>query len=67
MAISMPSVGDEYFVSRSPYLSFALTPDGKRVAVFPMPEASADDKGPAQVTFLQNVVDELPQRVPAGH
>jgi len=32
-----------------------------------MPEASADDKGPAQVTFLQNFVDELPRRVPAGH
>ncbi len=48
-------------------MSFALAPDGKRGAVFRMPEASAGDKGPAHVTFLQNFFDELPRRVPAGH
>lgn len=29
-----------------------LAPDGKRFAVFPMPEAATEDKGAAHVTFL---------------
>lgn len=32
------------------YLSYALAPDGKRVAVFPLPEATAEDKGAAHGT-----------------
>jgi hypothetical protein len=62
VAISLRSVvGDAHFVSRSPYMSLVLAPDGKRVAVFPMPEASADDKGQGSgpVTVLQNFFDEL--------
>jgi hypothetical protein len=47
-------------------LNFALAPDGKRVAVFPMPEASAENKGPAHVTFLLNFFDELRRRAPVG-
>jgi hypothetical protein len=47
-------------------LPFALAPDGKRFAVIPMPEATAEDKGPAHVTFLLNFFDELRRRVPAG-
>jgi len=38
-------------VSRSPYMSLALAPGGKRVAAFRMPEASSRDEGPAHVTF----------------
>jgi hypothetical protein len=46
-------------------LSFAIAPDGKRFAVFPVPEATAQDKGAAHVTFLLNFFDELRRRVPA--
>jgi Tol biopolymer transport system component len=48
------------------YSPFALAPDGKHFAVTPAPEAAAQDKGPAHVTFLQNFFDELRRRVPAG-
>jgi serine/threonine-protein kinase len=43
-----------------------LAPDGKRFAVFPLPEASAEDKGAVHVTFLLNFFDELRRRAPAG-
>jgi Tol biopolymer transport system component len=45
-------------------LSFAIAPDGKRIAMFPLPEGTADDKGPAHVTFLLNFFDELRRKVP---
>jgi hypothetical protein len=45
-------------------LRFALAPDGKRFAVFPMPEATAR---PAHVTFLLNFFDELAGKVPTGN
>jgi len=48
------------------YLNFALAPDGKRFAVFPLPEATAEEKGAGHVTFLLNFFDELRRRVPAG-
>jgi serine/threonine-protein kinase len=48
------------------FLSYALAPDGKRFAVFPMPEASAEEKGAAHVTFLLNFFDELRRKVPVG-
>ena len=51
VVISLPRVDDAHFVSRLPCLGFGLDQGGKRVGV-PMPEASADDKGRAQVTFL---------------
>ena len=41
-----------------------LAPDGKRFAVFPLPEATAEDKGPIHVTFLLNFFDELRRRLP---
>ena len=47
------------------YLSFAIAPDGKRIAVFPMPEPTTEDKGPGHVTFLLNFFDELRRRVPS--
>ena len=46
--------------------NLALAPDGKRFAVFPMPEAAGPDKGSVHVTFLQNFLDELRRRIPAG-
>jgi Tol biopolymer transport system component/predicted Ser/Thr protein kinase len=47
-------------------LNLALHPDGKRFAVFPMPEAAGGEKGPVHATFLLNFFDELRWRVPAG-
>jgi hypothetical protein len=43
-----------------------LAPDGKRFAVLAMPEAAGPEKGSVHVTFLQNFVDELRRRIPAG-
>jgi hypothetical protein len=47
-------------------LSFAIARDGKRIAMFPLPEATAEAKGPAHVTFLLNFFDELRRKVLAG-
>jgi len=41
-----------------------LAPDGKRFAVFPLPEANGEGKGFVHVTFLFNFFDELRRRVP---
>jgi serine/threonine-protein kinase len=46
--------------------NLALAPDGKRFAVFPMPEAAGPDKGSVHVTFLLNFLDELRRRISAG-
>jgi hypothetical protein len=46
-------------------VNFALHPDGKRFAIFPMPEAPMADKGSVHVTFLLNFFDELRRRIPA--
>ena len=46
-------------------LRYGLAPD-VRVAVFPLPEATAEDTGAAHVTFLQNFFDELRRKVPLG-
>jgi serine/threonine-protein kinase len=44
-------------------LNLALHPDGKRFAVFPMPE-TRDEQGSLHATFLLNFFDELRRRVP---
>jgi Tol biopolymer transport system component len=44
--------------------NLALAPDGKRFAVFPMPEAAGPEKGSVRVTFLLNFADELRRRLP---
>ena len=36
-----------------------LSPDGKRFAVFPRPEAADEQKGSVHVTVLLNFFDEL--------
>ena len=41
-----------------------LAPDGKRFAVFALPEAAPGAKGLVHVTFLQNFFDELRRRIP---
>ena len=41
-----------------------LAPDGKRFAVFSLPEAAGEQKGAVHVTFLLNFFDELRRRVP---
>ena len=50
-----------YFPSVS---NLDLAPDGKRFAVFPMPEAAQGEKGSVHVTFLQNFFDDLKRRLP---
>ena len=55
--------GDSFVPSNA---NLALAPDGKRFAVFPMPEATGPGKGTVHVSFLQNFVDELKRRIPAG-
>ena len=47
-------------------LNLALAPDGKRFAVFPMPESDRAEKGSVHVTFLLNFFDELRRRIPGG-
>ena len=39
--------------------NLTLAPDGKRFAVFPIPEAAGPEKGSVHVTFLLNFFDEL--------
>jgi len=48
------------------FLSYNVAPDGKRFAVFPMPEAAAEDKGAPHVTFLLNFFDDLRRKVPVS-
>jgi len=43
-----------------------LAPDGKRFAVFPLPEAKDEGKGSVHVTFLLNFFDELRRRAPVS-
>ena len=47
-------------------LPYALHPDGKRFAVFPVPAPSPEEKGNAHVTMLLNFGDELRRRVAEG-
>ena len=45
--------------------NFDLSPDGKRVVMFPHPTAE-QSQGPVHVTFLLNFFDEVRRRVPTG-
>ena len=47
-------------------MNLDLAPDGKRFAVFPMPQEKAGENGPVRITFLLNFIDELRRRVPSG-
>jgi serine/threonine-protein kinase len=46
--------------------NFALAPDGKRFAVFPLPEPMRGENGTVRVTILLNFFDELRRRMPVG-
>jgi eukaryotic-like serine/threonine-protein kinase len=61
-----PHAWSDRQIRKVPGLNFALAPDGKYIAVLPLPEAAAEDVGPAHVTFLLNFFDELWRRVPTG-
>jgi len=50
--------------SMSSTLNFVLDPNGKRFAVFPMPESTTEDECAAHVTFLLNFYDELRRKAP---
>jgi serine/threonine-protein kinase len=41
-----------------------ITPDGKRFAVFTLPETAPGAKGSVHVTMLENFFDELKRRIP---
>jgi eukaryotic-like serine/threonine-protein kinase len=45
--------------------SLDLSPDGRRFAVLPQPNSTADDKRSMHVTFLLNFFDEVRRRIPA--
>ena len=48
------------------FLNLDLAPDGKRFAVFPMPEDKRGEKVSVHLTFLLNLFDELKRRLPPG-
>jgi hypothetical protein len=52
-------------VEEEPGLHYDLAPDGKRFAIT-LPEARIEQKTDTRVTFLQNFLDELTRRAPAG-
>jgi Tol biopolymer transport system component len=60
-----PRVWSETQIFSPGFGNLALAPDGKRFAVFPMPEGAGLDKGSVHVTFLQNFLDELRRQIPA--
>ena len=45
-------------ISNARFDNLALAPDGKRFAVFPMPEAAGLEKGSVHVTFLLKFLDQ---------
>jgi serine/threonine-protein kinase len=47
-------------------LHYDLAPDGKRFAIFPNLNASAEEKGDVHMTFLLNFFDELRRRAPVS-
>ena len=47
-------------------LNYDLAPDGKRFAVIPNLNTSAEEEGAVHMTFLLNFFDELRRRVPAS-
>jgi serine/threonine-protein kinase len=76
MAADYVSTGDSFSASKprvwaslpmldtSGNVNLDVTPDGKRFAVFPAPDATESTKGSIHVTFLLNFLDELRRKVP---
>ena len=44
--------------------SYDLSPDGKRIAAFPRPDAVVESANTPHVTFLFNLADELKRKLP---
>ncbi len=61
-----PRVWSEKQIFNPGNSNLALAPDGKRFAVFPLPEAAGTEKGSVHVVFLQNFLDELKRRIPGA-
>jgi serine/threonine-protein kinase len=61
---SKPRLWSEKQIFMPGNTNLALAPDGKRFAVFPIPEAAGPEKDSVHVTFLLNFLDELKRRVP---
>jgi Tol biopolymer transport system component len=78
MAVDYTSAADSFSASKprmwaalqmtdaSGDVNLDVAPDGKRLAVFPAPDAKEGEKGSLHVTFLLNFFDELRRRVPTG-
>jgi hypothetical protein len=48
-------------------MNLDLAPDGKRFAVFTMPEGTNAERGSVHFTMVLNFFDELRRRVPVGN
>ena len=46
--------------------NFNVSPDGKRVVMFPRPQGGKLSQGSVHVTFLLNFFDEVRRRVPTS-
>jgi hypothetical protein len=78
MVVSYTAAG-ESFVPRKPrtwsekqilyagLLNLDIAPDGRRFAVFPIPEALGNREEPAHLTFLLNFFDDVRRRIPGGN
>ncbi len=61
-----PRLWSETQILDNGYADWDVAPDGKRLVMFPRPEATAEQKGSVHVTVLLNFFDELRRRVPTG-
>ncbi|MGA3323237.1 MAG: hypothetical protein ABSF45_02095 [Terriglobia bacterium] len=75
MVVDYTAIGDSFVLGKPRLWSkkqifnagpvnLALAPDGKRFAVFPMPEDGGPEKGSLHVTFLLNFLDYLRRQIP---
>jgi hypothetical protein len=60
------ALGPDLAEGTTPSASWNLAPDGKRVAVMTRVESAEAPKQEHEAVFLQNFLDELRRRVPAG-
>jgi Tol biopolymer transport system component/predicted Ser/Thr protein kinase len=59
-----PRVWSDRHIFYTGTLNLDLAPDGKRFAVFNIPEAATAEKGSVHVTMLLNFFDELKRKIP---
>ena len=58
-----PRLWTERRISFPGLCNLALHPDGKRFAVFPMPEDAGGEKSPIRLTLVLNFFDELRRKI----